>query len=476
MSDQGALRKVLRVDSNTSVCTLDGGCWTCPPVLAKFLRSSDRLAFLPDCPDSVHVDRLNTHGRLVHYLYCRVVSWSGPIRTKAGEYMLRAVADSKQALFLAAASVAAYFYASEDFTTLYEQVGARRDASTAELRNRWRIRNLELAASGADHAERLRTERAFNILMSPDLRPRYDSKLAGDENPMPLPYAGPGDVLVEGKLPEDGGAFFGTRIVAYRPATERRKVPLLLRGCEFLEDRVICHDSRRKLEVWLDRAQLPGISWDLTWNRSKRWLQSRLTVDATFVRTCAPHGEICLTALPSRTQIILPEGINEDISQAAIVQRLVGQNAEVFDRIRSELRREPIEHRVAREWLDHLDARDVEPELAIWESDYDRFYFQTLRARSQTWFLYRDEFLFVLPQAVISEIPQAGHASYAFAKPTDLGSFLRRYSEATREDIRTNRNNAATNLGFIGRIVRGTDKTRWAQNVLKVACGTSNGC
>jgi hypothetical protein len=283
-------------------------------------------------------------------------------------------------------------------------------------------------------------------------------------------------VLVEGKLSAEQGNFFANRIVGYRPETEKRTVSLLLRRCEFLEDRLICRDPRHKLEVWLDRAQLPGFSWDMTWNRSKRWLQSRLAVDATFVRTCAPGGDIYLTALPSRTRVILPEGINEDISRAATVQRLVGQNAEVFDRIRSELRREPIEHKLIREWLDHLDARDVEPELAIWESDYDRFYFQTLRARSLTWFLYRDEFLFVLPQAVISEIPQAGHASYAFAKPTDLGSFLRRYSEATREDIRTNRNNAATNLGFIGRIVRGTDKTRWAQNVLKVACGTSDGC
>jgi hypothetical protein len=171
----------------------------------------------------------------------------------------------------------------------------------------------------------------------------------------------------------------------------------------------------------------------------------------------------------------LPKGIKDDIAQAATVQRLTGQNTEVLDRIRSELCRAPIEHTVVQQWLDHLGTKNVGPELTIWESDYDAFYFQTLRARSLTWFLHRDEFLFVMPQAIVAEIPQAGHATYAFARPTDLGPFLRRYSLTTREDVRTNRNNAATDLGFIGRIVRGGDKTRWAANVLKVACGASSG-
>jgi hypothetical protein len=80
----------------------------------------------------------------------------------------------------------------------------------------------------------------------------------------------------------------------------------------------------------------------------------------------------------------------------------------------------------------------------------------------------------VLTQAVISEIPKAGHATYLFARPTDLDSFLKRYAQVTREDIRTNRHNVATDLGFIGRIVRGIDKTRWVRNVMKVACGPSS--
>jgi len=243
--------RVLRIDRDSGVPILeDGSSWTRPALLARFLRSSDRLEFEPDCADFVLVERLNAYGRVVHHLYCRVVSWSAPIRTKTREYLLRgAVADSKQALFLAADSVAAYFYATEEFTTLYEQVGARREASTADLRNRWRLRDLELAASGANHMERLCAERAFNVLMNPDLRLRYDSMLAGDESSLPLPYAGPAEVLVEGNLSADEGAFFGKRIVGYRPETEKRTVSLLLRGCEFLEDRVICRDARHNVEV-----------------------------------------------------------------------------------------------------------------------------------------------------------------------------------------------------------------------------------
>ncbi len=43
------------------------------------------------------------------------------------------------------------------------------------------------------------------------------------------------------------------------------------------------------------------------------------------------------------------------------------------------------------------------------------------------------------------------------------------YSQATREDIRPNRDNVATKLGFVGRVVRGRKKKRWLNDVLKIA-------
>ena len=42
-------------------------------------------------------------------------------------------------------------------------------------------------------------------------------------------------------------------------------------------------------------------------------------------------------------------------------------------------------------------------------------------------------------------------------------------SVCPREDIRRNRENVATELGFVGRIVRGRKKKRWLTDVLKLA-------
>lgn len=46
---------------------------------------------------------------------------------------------------------------------------------------------------------------------------------------------------------------------------------------------------------------------------------------------------------------------------------------------------------------------------------------------------------------------------------------MRHYSKATREDLRRNRNNIASELGFIGRVVRGPKKKRWLNDVLRLA-------
>jgi hypothetical protein len=70
---------------------------------------------------------------------------------------------------------------------------------------------------------------------------------------------------------------------------------------------------------------------------------------------------------------------------------------------------------------------------------------------------------------LIAEIPEPGHATYLFAKPENQDDFLDRYAKLTREDIRRNRGNLATSLGFVGRVVRGKRKKRWLADVLKQA-------
>lgn len=292
-----------------------------------------------------------------------------------------------------------------------------------------------------------------------------------------FPYGGFGSILVKGQLSNDGTAFFADRILAYKPEMQFRKASLLLRQCDFFADRVICRDGRRKLEVSLDAALLPGISWDLTWNYWKHWLRTRIDVEATFVQSGKYRlrkGQWILrtwyTALPSRLRVTVPDDVGADVERAKAIHGLLGEHAEVVERIRSEVQEEPVEHVQVQDWFDRLSASShLRPEHVTWCPDYEPYYFEQLRRRSTTWFLFRDEYLFVWANVLIAEIPQLGHATYVFAKPEDVHTFMRRYSQTTREDIRRNRDNVATDLGFVGRVVRGRKKKRWLNDVLKLA-------
>ena len=70
---------------------------------------------------------------------------------------------------------------------------------------------------------------------------------------------------------------------------------------------------------------------------------------------------------------------------------------------------------------------------------------------------------------LISEMSQPGHATYVFAKPDNLDGFMSLYSRTNRDGVRHNRNSVASELGFIGRVVRGLRKQRWFTDVLKQA-------
>jgi hypothetical protein len=48
-----------------------------------------------------------------------------------------------------------------------------------------------------------------------------------------------------------------------------------------------------------------------------------------------------------------------------------------------------------------------------------------------------------------------------------MDRFLRRYSGVVRTDIRMNKDGVATERGFVGRVLRGTEKKRWLADVLK---------
>jgi hypothetical protein len=100
-----------------------------------------------------------------------------------------------------------------------------------------------------------------------------------------------------------------------------------------------------------------------------------------------------------------------------------------------------------------------------WKPDYDPYYYQQLKKRSENVFLFRDEYLFQLTRAIVAEIPQLGHATYVFAKPADVREFVRVYAATSRDDIRRNRGNVAERLGFVGRVMHGSNPRTWVRDL-----------
>ncbi len=471
------------VPSNGSqqCCFEDGTTVEVPGILARFLQRRDQLRFLA-AETEILIQRPS--GRRCQQILHATIGYVGlPKPGKNGDAFVRAelpnCPDGPKALFLSADALRRYFYLLDGDMpqSLYRILRVPETATLDQLRFAWRMRSLELQMSDSKARDLPCVERAFNVLAHADLRNCYDA-LCKNEDAAPLfPYGGFGSVLVDGHFSEDESAFFADRILAYKPEMTSRKVTLLLRRCEFFADRVVCRDPRRKLEVWLDSNVLPGLGWDLTWNHWKHWLRTRIEVQATFVHAGKYrlyNGEWILrkwqAALPSRLQVQAPSSVAEDLQHAQTIHALLGEHADLVQHIRSQCEKIAIEHTQVERWFDQVNASaHLKPHHVTWRPDYEAYYFDQLRKRSRTWFLFRDEYLFVWRNVLIAEIPQPGHATYLFTKPEDLDEFLERYSKLTREDIRRNRDNLATALGFVGRVVRGKRKKRWLADVLKQA-------
>src|SRR6516165_9821656 len=97
--------------------------------------------------------------------------------------------------------------------------------------------------------------------------------------------------------------------------------------------------------------------------------------------------------------------------------------------------------------------------------DYDPFFYRQLSRRARRIYLFRNEYIFEVEKAVIVEVPQHGHATYVFAKPRSMDSFLALYTKITKDDIRRNRNNVAERLGFLERVIHGSNARAWLKEV-----------
>ncbi len=479
--------KALAAESGAIRCLLsDGESILVPTMIGRRLQPNDMVSILSadstNTSPSLLVKRSGS-ARSTEMLFATVGRAVAIPLGETGQYAEADVpySEAVEKLYLSALAIREHFFAltGEDSPRdqLYEALSTHSSATLTELRLAWRLKSIELALSSDQRIAKSHIERAFNILANPALKECYD-RLRLDEHALPLfPYGGYGSVLVEGRLVEDGKAFIGNRILAFKPDMAERKVSILLRSCDFLPDRIVCSDSRRKIEVWLDGGLLPGLNWDPTWNNWKHWIRSRLEVEATFVtsgKERLEQGERIFNkwsvALPSRLRVTVPEGLMADIDGARAFHALLGRHADLIRQIAAQIESQPAEHSLVEEWFRDFNAeRELRPQHVNWQPDFDEFYFEELRKRSKTWFLFRDEYLFVWHKSLIAEIPALGHATYIFSRPANLEEFMAAYSKTERDDVRRNRHDVASRLGFIGRVVRGQRKMRWLNDVLKRA-------
>lgn len=481
------LSSIERIGSAFS-CSLDDGSQTAvPAMVGSRLRPNMEMALITTDHAAHGIDILvdqSVHQRQASQLLFASISHVVAGKNVPQKGFVQATlsnSDRLQILSIAAEAIRSYFFGFDDLDgrteTLYEVLHVDQKATMSELRAAWRLRRAELAIGDSTTSQKRRAERAFNILALPELRNGYDQLLKNQHAAPMLPFGGVGKIILEGHFRASDRAFIGHRILDFRPEMTERKLTLLLRCGEFFADRIEIRDGRRRVEVFLDTQLSVDVKADHSWNVWKNWIRSRLEIEATFVTSAKERfekGERIINkwsvALPSRLRVAVPEGLMADIVCARAFHALLGRHADLIRQIAAQIESQPAEHSLVEEWFRDFNAEpELRPQHVNWQPDFDEFYFEELRKRSKTWFLFRDEYLFVWHKLLIVEIPALGHATYLFSRPGNLEEFLATYAKTERDEVRRNRGDVASRLGFIGRVVRSQRKMRWLNDVLKRA-------
>ena len=453
--------------------------------IAKHITVGDEITFSAPTEETsrteVLIAKRGTSGTNRHIYQAAIGYVSHPKQDKRSEYFVAAQVQRGSlgisTIFLPCEVLREYFYHlphNDDANrrALYEVLRIPASASPAELRIAFKLREAELQAAGACHRDRITLERAFNIVGQPELRACYEALLTDPEAPAVFPYGGFGSLLVAGAPSGDGATFFARRILAYSPDLRRRRFHVPLRSCDFYDDRALCRDARRKLELWLDSAVLHTL-WDRTWNQWKHLLGTSIQIEGTFVQTGKyrkRHGDWELvnweTALPSRLEVKLPGDFQQQIESAKTAYHRFGQYSRALEQLRLRLEHRAVERtELQRICCELRIPSDFDVAQISWRPNYDPFFYRQLSRRARRIYLFRDEYIFDVEKAAVVETPQLGHATYVFAKPRNMDSFLAIYTKITKDDIRRNRNNAAERLGFLGRVIHGTNPRAWLKEV-----------
>jgi hypothetical protein len=172
------------------------------------------------------------------------------------------------------------------------------------------------------------------------------------------------------------------------------------------------------------------------------------------------------TALPSRLEVQLPIDVEQQLETAKTPYRRFGQYSRALDQIRLCWEHRAFEKAELQRMCGELRIpSDFDIAQISWQPNYDPFFYDQLLHRARRIYLFRGEYIFDLEKAVVVETPQLGHASYVFAKPGSMDNFLVLYTKMTKEDIRRNRDNVGERLGFLGRVVHGTNPRAWLKEM-----------
>ena len=475
-------------EGEKTVCHFnDGGSILISNFLGALIRPGDEIDFpLPiysiSAGAEIYIRKISSSGRS-RDLYQAPISYAAqPKADKRERLYVRAEVSSGQlgisSIHLPCEVVRDYFYVATrqqpwaHKASLYDVLRITPTASLAELRVAFSLRQLEFRAAGASNRDSATLERAFNILAQPELRACYDSLLKDPSAPALFPYGGFGSILVVGDRSRDGLTFFAMGILFFLPEHRERRFRAPLRCFDFHNDRAIYLDVRRKLEVILDQSAMP-MAWDATWNQWRHLLGAKVELQGTYVQTGKyrhRRGEWHLvkweTALPSRIQVRLPADIAKQIETARRSYHRFGEFSEALEQIRTRIEREPMEREQLRSLCWDLGIPgDFDIAQITWKPDYDPSYYRQLCRRARRLYLYRDEYIFDTSGGIAVETPQLGHATYLFSKPQSLETFLAAYTATTKEAIRQNRTNVAERLGFLGRVVHGSNPRIWLRTL-----------
>jgi len=454
--------------------------------LASYVAAGDDIAFPVSTAGAVRTEILITKngksgpGRYLYHVPIGYVSQ--PKQDKRNQHFVSAEVHQGGLgigmVFLPCEVLREYFYGLPrggdrgDHQTLYDILRVPASASPSELRVAFKLRDLELKTGSASRSQRAALERAFNIVGQPELRACYDTLLADPGAPAVFPYGGFGSLFVAGEPSRDRQTFFARRILAFSPDLRRRRFHVPLRRCDFYDDRALCRDVRRKLEFWLDPAAIHTI-WDRTWNQWKHLLGTSIQVEGTFVQSGKyrkRQGDWELvtweTALPSRLEVKLASDFQQQIDSAKATYHHFGQYSRALDQIRLCLEHRAVERAELQRMCSELRIPcDFDVAQISWRPDYDSFFYRQLSRRARRIYLFRDEYIFDVEKAVVIETPQLGHATYVFAKPRTMDGFLALYTKITKDDIRRNRDNSAERLGYLGRVIHGTNPKAWLKEL-----------